>query len=79
MKHNVSVITLNQKRLISKSRRECINRGKKLELDIREDNKIELFWNDLLIPNLRDKYHSKPVHSEEEIIGKTDFQNSSTR
>ena len=40
-----------QKRLISKSRRECVNRGRKLELEIREDNKIELFWNDLLIPN----------------------------
>jgi hypothetical protein len=68
MKHNLSVITLNQKRLISKSRRECVNRGRKLELEIREDNKIELFWNDLLIPNLRDKYNSKPVHSVEEII-----------
>lgn len=68
MKHNVSVITLNQKSLISKSRRECVNRGKNLELDIREDNKIALFWNDLLIPNLRDKYNSKPVHTAEEII-----------
>jgi hypothetical protein len=68
MKHNVSVITLNQKRFISESRIRCIKRGKKLELDIREDNKVELFWNDLLIPNLMDKYNSKPVHSLEEII-----------
>lgn len=68
MKHNVSVITLNQERLLSKSRRECVNRGRKLGLDIREDNKIDKFWNDLLIPNLRDKYNSKPVHSLEEII-----------
>lgn len=67
MKHNVSVITLNQERLISKSRRECVNRGKKLGLDIKEDNKIDLFWNELLIPNLRDKYNSKPVHSADEI------------
>lgn len=77
MKYNISVITLNQKRLISKSRRECVNRGKKLELEIREDNKMELFWNDLLIPNLRDKYNSKPVHTSEEIIAlKNKFPNN---
>ena len=67
MKHNVSVITLNQDRLVSKSRRECVNRGKKLGLDIREDYKIDLFWNELLIPNLIAKYNSKPVHSADEI------------
>ena len=68
MKHNVSVITLNQDRLISDSRKRCVNRGKKLALDIREDHKIDSFWNDLLIPNLRDKYNSKPVHSIDEIV-----------
>ncbi|MDI1316509.1 GNAT family N-acetyltransferase [Flavobacterium sp.] len=67
MKHNVSVVTLNQDRLISKSRRECVNRGKKLGLEIREDGKIDLFWNELLIPNLSAKYNSKPVHSVAEI------------
>ena len=67
MKHNVSVITLNQDRLISKSRKQCINRGKNLNLEIKEDKKIDLFWNELLIPNLTDKYNSKPVHSVDEI------------
>ncbi len=68
MKHNVSVISLKDNVLISKSRRECINRGKKLGLIIKEDNTLDVFWNELLIPNLRDKYGSKPVHSLQEIM-----------
>lgn len=67
MKHNVSVITLKSKLLFSKSRRECINRGKKFNLDIKEETNLESFWNELLIPNLKNKYHSKPVHSINEI------------
>jgi hypothetical protein len=67
MKHNVSVIKLDTDFKISKSRRECVNRGKKRELTIKEDNDLTFFWNDLLIPNLRDKYEAKPVHTLEEI------------
>lgn len=67
MKHAVSVINLDSNFKISKSRRECINRGKKLNLVIKEEENLELFWNDILIPNLMEKYNSKPVHSIEEI------------
>ncbi|MBK0368758.1 GNAT family N-acetyltransferase [Flavobacterium sp. SE-1-e] len=67
MKHNVSVIDLRRKILISKSRKECIRRGQKLGLQIKEETQIDAFWNTLLIPNLRDKYQSKPVHSAAEI------------
>jgi hypothetical protein len=67
MKHNLSVIELNRKILISKSRRECVRRGHKLGLLLKEESNLELFWNTLLIPNLQDKYNSKPVHSLEEI------------
>ncbi len=68
MKHAVSVINLDSNFKISKSRRECINRGKKLNLVIKEEENLELFWNDILIPNLMEKYNSKPVHSIEEIL-----------
>jgi hypothetical protein len=68
MKHNVSVISLQGNVLISKSRRECINRGKKLGLHIKEEQVLDTFWNELLVPNLRDKYDSKPVHTLEEIM-----------
>lgn len=67
MKHAISVISLKNNLLFSKSRRECINRGKKQNLIIREETNLAAFWNDLLIPNLRDKYNSKPVHSLTEI------------
>ena len=67
MKHNLSVIELKRKILISKSRRECVRRGHKLGLLLKEESNLELFWNTLLIPNLKDKYNSKPVHSLEEI------------
>ena len=34
---------------------------------IKEETDFSSFWNELLIPNLKDKYHSKPVHTLEEI------------
>ncbi|MSP84525.1 MAG: GNAT family N-acetyltransferase [Flavobacteriaceae bacterium] len=68
MKHAISVINLDSNFKISKSRRECINRGKKLNLVIKEENNLVSFWNDILIPNLKEKYNSKPVHSLDEII-----------
>ena len=67
MKHAISVIDLNSNFKISKSRRECINRGKKLNLVIKEEIDFKPFWNDILIPNLKEKYNSKPVHSLAEI------------
>jgi hypothetical protein len=67
MKHAISVINLNNPLQISKSRRECVNRGKKLQLIIKEESDFTAFWNELLIPNLKAKYHSKPVHTLEEI------------
>jgi len=67
MKHALSVINLDSNFKISKSRRECINRGKKLNLVIKEEDNLKSFWNDILIPNLKEKYDSKPVHSLDEI------------
>jgi len=67
MKHAISVINLESNFKISKSRRECINRGKKLNLVIKEEENLAPFWNAILIPNLKQKYNSKPVHSLEEI------------
>lgn len=67
MKHAVSVISLKQDSTISKSRRECINRGKKNNLIIKEETNFDVFWNQLLIPNLKEKYNVAPVHSAAEI------------
>lgn len=67
MKHNVSVIPLMKEISISKSRRECINRGKNNKLTIVEEPNFDAFWNQLLIPNLKEKYNVVPVHTVDEI------------
>lgn len=66
-KDSLSVIELSKPYFISKTRRESIRRGEKNGLVIKEELNFELFWNDILIPNLDKKHQVKPVHSVEEI------------
>ena len=64
---SLSVIDLTKPYFITKTRKESIRRGKKNNLIIKEELNFELFWNDILIPNLDKKHQVKPVHSVEEI------------
>jgi hypothetical protein len=66
-KDSLSVIELSKPYFISKTRRESIRRGEKNGLVIKEELNFELFWNEILIPNLDTKHQIKPVHSVEEI------------
>lgn len=66
-KDSLSVIDLTKPYFISKTRRESINRGKKNGLVIKEETKFELFWNEILIPNLDKKHQVTPVHSAAEM------------
>jgi hypothetical protein len=50
-----------------KNRREGINKARRSGLLIRADDDFEAFWNEILIPNLSEKYHTSPVHSLDEI------------
>ena len=62
---------------ISRNRIEGVNRGKKHHLEIREVNDFSEFWNDILTPNLSDKYKTNPVHSLNEItLLKSKFPNN---
>lgn len=63
----LSVIDLNKNYKISKTRKEAIHRGKKNNLEIREEDNFKLFWDEILIPNLDKKHNATPVHSVEEI------------
>ncbi len=63
----LSVIDLTKTFALSKTRRESIRRGEKNNLVIKEEPKFDLFWNEILIPNLAKKHNSKPVHTLEEI------------
>ena len=61
----------------SSSRKEGIKRGVKSNLRVEESNSFDLFWNDILIPNLASKHGVKPVHSLEEItLLKSKFNNN---
>lgn len=64
----LSVIDLKKEFQVTKTRKESIRRGMKNNLEIREELNFQLFWNDILIPNLTKKHNAKPVHSVDEII-----------
>lgn len=65
---SLSVIDLTKPYFISKTRKESIRRGLKNNLIIKEELNFELFWKEILIPNLNKKHQVKPVHSVEEIV-----------
>ena len=64
---SLTVINLKVDYNFSKDRKQAINRGIKNNLIVKEENTFELFWNNILIPNLKQKHGAKPVHSLEEI------------
>ncbi|HNP31972.1 MAG TPA: GNAT family N-acetyltransferase [Flavobacterium sp.] len=64
----LSVLDLTKPFSFTKTRKESIRRGEKNGLVIKEELKFELFWNEILIPNLNKKHSSKPVHTTTEII-----------
>jgi hypothetical protein len=64
---SLSVIDLQYNFKISKGRKQGINRGKLHGLLISETADFSDFWNDILIPNLKRRHNTKPVHSLAEI------------
>ena len=63
----LSVIRYSDGISLSKSRKEGVSRAQKQGLEIKEVAGFDEFWNDLLIPNLKLKHKTKPVHSLQEI------------
>lgn len=64
---SMAVIDLSKPYTISKTRKECIRRGIKNNLIIKEELNFKLFWNEVLEPNLNRKHNAKPVHTISEI------------
>jgi hypothetical protein len=54
---------------IHKSKLKFKNKGLWDNLELKASTNFKLFWNDLLIPVLKEQYDSSPVHSLEEISG----------
>lgn len=63
----LSVVDLRNKLKISKNREEGYKRALKYHLVIKEEDDFELFWNHILIKNLKSKHNVEPVHTVEEI------------
>lgn len=62
-------INFNQPYRVSKSViRDCNQTLKKLQLQVKKSDDLELFWNTLLIPNLHEAHQAKPVHNLDEIL-----------
>lgn len=63
-----SVIDLTEKFYISKSVKRdfniSVNKGHKIDFD----GSFELFWDQILVPNLKHKFQTTPVHSLNEIL-----------
>lgn len=63
----LSVVQLNTPLTYSKDRKDGVKRAKKAGLTIKSDDIFDVFWNDILCPNLKNKHGVNPVHSLEEI------------
>ena len=64
---SLATIDLKKPFVISKTRKESIRRGEKNSLIIKEEPHFDLFWNEILIPNLANKHQINPVHTVAEM------------
>ena len=63
-----SSIFKNNTRNISNSRLSGYKKGVKYNLCIIEEEMLDSFWKEILIPNLRNKHDVSPTHNIEEIL-----------
>ncbi|WP_299103003.1 GNAT family N-acetyltransferase [uncultured Winogradskyella sp.] len=61
------IIDYAHKLRFQKNRREGFNKATRAGLELKVDSNFAGFWNDVLIPNLKNKHNVFPVHSLEEI------------
>ena len=63
----ILLIDYQNKLRFQKNRREGINKAKRKGLLVKVDGDYDKFWNEILIPNLKEKHNTSPVHSLDEI------------
>lgn len=66
-RNTLAVIDLSQPILIANGRKEGVKKGIVNDLEIKEVDEFDDFWNNILIPNLENKYQVKPVHNLQDI------------
>lgn len=64
---SLSVIDLLQEKSISTIRKRGVKKALSNKIIIKEETNFELFWNEILVPNLEMRHNAKPVHSIEEM------------
>jgi hypothetical protein len=62
-----STIEYGNRLRIQSNRLEGKKKAEKLNLNICEEQNFKAFWDEILIPNLEERYQTKPVHSLSEI------------
>ncbi len=68
IKVDTSFVLDNKQELkFQERRRRSIKKGAKQNTEVRYNNNFDEYWNDILVPNLSEKFGTKPVHSLEEI------------
>ncbi|WP_290791428.1 GNAT family N-acetyltransferase [Altibacter sp.] len=68
-----STIDLNSPIKIQSNRLEGVKKAQKNRLTIEEGTNFEVFWNEILIPNLQERHGALPVHSLDEITQLTNY------
>jgi hypothetical protein len=61
------VIDVEQEYKPNRNRKRALKIANELEIEIQEDNNYIGFWNEILIPNLKNRFDVLPVHSLDEI------------
>ncbi|MES2863616.1 MAG: GNAT family N-acetyltransferase [Bacteroidota bacterium] len=59
----LATIDLKHQFKIDPKRVRCVNRSKKIGLEIKKESDLSGFWNEVLTPNLVVKHETKPVHN----------------
>lgn len=62
-----STIELGNALKIKSNRMEGVKKAKKHNLKITEGPDFDEFWNEILVPNLKERHNAAPVHSLDEI------------
>jgi hypothetical protein len=60
------VVQLSEPIVLSKNKKYYFKRSQEKELEFKQTG-VEVFWNELLIPRLKEKYNTTPVHTLQEI------------
>ena len=65
---SLAVIDLTKEISFSKLRKRGIQKAIKNKLTVREESNFDVFWNEVLIPNLKERHKVSPIHSVNEMV-----------